>query len=305
LIKLKEGVQSSKEVQVEESRRIEETYKNQLEEKQCLEAEIASLRKEAKKKEELKENKLEEEFSQRERRLEEEIISLKIQLEEAKRIEEVMKIQMMKKEEDCEKLEEEVILLRVEVDKLNKKLKKSSVLDKTCFGYIGEASCKENENHKKSIEVNRSSTQPVKKVEEKHSRFPERKNEEKGKSYVEVLKGRNHGQQESKKNEYNRDTSSRRPSTFKQQRSFNHDEGINIREDHDQPRHEFRRTAPQRRSFTPRYESLFYGHCFICTNFGHKAVDCRAYGRSVQTRNTYVAPHNIECYKCHNYGHIA
>jgi hypothetical protein len=46
LIKLKEGVQISKEVQVEEAKRIEETYKNQLEEKQCLEVEIASLRKE-------------------------------------------------------------------------------------------------------------------------------------------------------------------------------------------------------------------------------------------------------------------
>jgi hypothetical protein len=27
--------------------------------------------------------------------------------------------------------------------------------------------------------------------------------------------------------------------------------------------------------------------------------------RNVQARNAYVAPHNIECYKCHNYGHIS
>jgi hypothetical protein len=143
----------------------------------------------------------------------------------------------------------------------------------------------------------------VENVEEKHSRLPEKKNEEKSKSYAEVLKGRNHGQPESKKND--RDTSSRRPSTFKPQRSFNQNEGINRREDHDQPRQEFRRTTPQRRSFTPRYVNLFYGHCFYCTNFGHKVADCRAYGRNVQARNAYVAPHNIECYKFHNYGHIA
>jgi hypothetical protein len=80
---------------------------------------------------------------------------------------------------------------------------------------------------------------------------------------------------------------------------------IHRREDHDQPRQEFRRTTPQRRSFTPRYVNLFYGHCFYCTNFGHKVADCRAYGRNVQARNAYVAPHNIECYKFHNYGHIA
>jgi hypothetical protein len=29
------------------------------------------------------------------------------------------------------------------------------------------------------------------------------------------------------------------------------------------------------------------------------------YERNVQARDAYVAPHNIECYKFHNYGHIA
>jgi hypothetical protein len=100
-----------------------------------------------------------------------------------------------------------------------------------------QGKCKPHE----SIEENRIPTQPV---EEKYSRLTKMKNKEKAKSYAEVLKGMNHGQQESKKNEYNRDTSSRRPSTFRQKRSFNHDEGINRREDRDQSRHEFRRTTP-------------------------------------------------------------
>jgi hypothetical protein len=64
-------------------------------------------------------NNLEAKFSQKERRLEEEIITLKTQLEEAKRTEEIMKIKMMKKEEYCEKLEE-VVSLRVKVVKLSK-----------------------------------------------------------------------------------------------------------------------------------------------------------------------------------------
>jgi hypothetical protein len=42
-------------------------------------------------------NQLEEESNQEKRRMEEEIIALKIQLEEEKRIEEVMKSQIMKK----------------------------------------------------------------------------------------------------------------------------------------------------------------------------------------------------------------
>jgi hypothetical protein len=123
----------------------------------------------------------------------------------------------------------------------------------------------------------------------------EKKNEENRKSYAEVLKRRNHGQPESKKNI--EDTSSRRPFMFKPQRTFNHD--------HDQLRQKLKRTTPQRRSFTPRYAKLFYGHCFYCTNFGHKVVDCRDYKINVQARSAYVAPRNIECYKCLHYGHIA
>jgi septal ring factor EnvC (AmiA/AmiB activator) len=209
-------------------------------------------------------NQLEEEFGQEERRMEEEIIALKIQLEEEKRIEEVMKSQIMKKEEEVENLEEEVVTLRVKIDKLNKK-----------------------------VEETETSTSVVEN-EEKHSTLLEKKNEENRKSYAEVLKGRNHGQLESRKTI--EDTSSRIPSMFKPQKSFN---------DHDQSKKKFRRTTPQRRSFTPRYENLFYGHCFYCTNFGHKVADCRDYKRNVQADRAYVVTRNIECYKCHNYGHIA
>jgi hypothetical protein len=135
----------------------------------------------------------------------EENISLKTQLEEGKRKEEVMQIQMIKKEKECEKLEKEIMTLRVEVNKLNKNLKSSQVLenilnsqrpysDKYGLGY-------------KNVHFEEGSSSMTK--------------ETKQKSYAEVLKGRNHSQQESERNEY------KRPSTFRQQRSFNHDEGIN------------------------------------------------------------------------------
>jgi hypothetical protein len=176
-----------------------------------------------------------------------------------------MKSQIMKKEEEVENLEEEVVIPRVKIDKLNKKVEETET--------------------SKSVLEN----------EEKHFTLLEKKNEENIKSYAEVLKGRDHGQLESKKTI--EDTSSRIPSMFKPQKSFNHD--------HDQSKKKFRRTTPQRSSFTPRYENLFYGHCFYCTNFGHKVADCRDYKRNVQTDPTYVVARNIECYKFHNYGHIA
>jgi hypothetical protein len=79
-------------VQLEEVRRIKETLEYQ---KKCLEANIAAQKEDMEKREKilmdhLKErtndlNQHEEEFGQEERILEEEIIALKIQLEEAKR----------------------------------------------------------------------------------------------------------------------------------------------------------------------------------------------------------------------------
>jgi hypothetical protein len=171
----------------------------------------------------------------------------------------------MKKEEEVENIEEEVVTLRFKIVKLNK-----------------------------NIEETKTSTSVVEN-EEKHSTFLEKKNEENKEIYVEVIKGRNHGQLESKKTI--EDTSSIIPSMFNPQRSFNHD--------HDQLRKKFRRTTPQRRSFTPRYENLFYGHCFNCTKFGHKVAYCRDYKRNVQEDCAYVVARNIKCYKFHNYGHIS
>jgi hypothetical protein len=112
-------------------------------------------------------------------------------LEEAKRTKEFMKYQIIKKEEEVEKLGEEVVTLRSKNFKL-----------------------------KKNIEETKTTTS-VTENEEKNYRLLEKKNEETRKSYAEVLKGRNHGQPKSKKTI--EDTSSRRPSVFKPQRRFNHD----------------------------------------------------------------------------------
>jgi hypothetical protein len=210
-------------------------------------------------------NQLEVNFCQEEKGLEEEIITLKIYLEEVKRTVEVMKSKIMKKEEEVVNLEEEFVTLISKIVKLNKNIKE--------------------------IETSTS----IIENEEKHSRLLEKNNEENRKSYAEVIKGRNHGQLEYKKTI--EDISSRRPFMFKPQIISNHD--------HDQLRKKFKRTTPQRRSFTPRYANFFYGHCFYCSNFGHKVADCRDYKKNVQARSAYVSPRNNECYKCHIYGNIA
>ncbi len=89
-----------------------------------MEAKLAKKKKEADKIDHLKEriddlNILEEKFGEEERRIENEIITFKTQLEEAKKIEESMKNQMMKREEEVEKLKEQVVMLRSKIIKFN------------------------------------------------------------------------------------------------------------------------------------------------------------------------------------------
>jgi chromosome segregation ATPase len=69
-------------------------------------------------------NQLQEDFGQEEKGLEEEIITLKIHLEEEKRKKEVMKSQIMNKEEEFEKLEEEVVTLRTKSSNSTRTLKR-------------------------------------------------------------------------------------------------------------------------------------------------------------------------------------
>jgi hypothetical protein len=99
----------------------------------------------------------------------------------------------------------------------------------------------------------------------------------------------------------------------------------------------FRRVVPPRRPFMTQYRNLFLGYCFSCNNFGHKAINSRAYTRSDHVRNrnrgpyktskddcmsnttrsshgfanknyNFFAPlldYDTECHKCNSYGHIA
>jgi hypothetical protein len=77
------------------------------------------------------------------------IVHLKTQIEEAKRIEELLKIQINEKEESCCKLEDEIVDLRKKVERSNKFLNSSRMLDeilesqrsscdKSGLGYKGE-----------------------------------------------------------------------------------------------------------------------------------------------------------------------
>jgi predicted RNase H-like nuclease (RuvC/YqgF family) len=126
----------------------EESKKTQLEEK---EEEIKRL------KNEIEENKkVDDEIS----KSLEVNVHLKTQIEEAKRVEELLKNQVNEKEESCHKLEAEVVDLRKKVEKSNKFLNSSTILneildsqrspnDKSGLGYNKEATHVEASTSKK------------------------------------------------------------------------------------------------------------------------------------------------------------
>jgi hypothetical protein len=132
---------------------LKESNKTQLEEK---EEEITRLKNE-------KENvKVDDEI----RKSFETIVHLKTQIEEAKRIEELLKNQINEKEESCCKLEAEIVDLRKKVENSNKFLNSSLILDeilesqrspydKSGLGYKGEDTHAEASTSKKH-EVNPS-----------------------------------------------------------------------------------------------------------------------------------------------------
>jgi hypothetical protein len=96
--------------------------------------------------------------------------------------------------------------------------------------------------------------------------------------------------------------------------------------DRPQEEKEFIRVPPFRRYSTPGYQTIFFGLCYACNNFGHKAVNCRANNRNTNNFESHTQRGNprrpsetqrrrhnrfeslsieVECYKCSNFGHMA
>ena len=74
------------------------------------------------------------------------------------------------------------------------------------------------------------------------------------------------------------------------------------------------------RPMTYRYQQIFFGHCYSCNNFGHKALNCKSYekfreykknspsdkpkGRN-HNRFKLIQRYDLECYKFNNHGNMA
>jgi hypothetical protein len=190
---------------------------------------------------------------------------LKVELEEAKKIEDILKQQLSEKKARCEALEEEVVKTRKELEKFQalyhqnlSSIKASEGLAtilnqqrnpklKTGLGYE-EGSSSGHPRNKEPIKFVKSTTNDNNKpAETKEDNQPPRRSKEKG-ARTESVEQRNN--------------------TLPAQ--GNHQHGRN-------------RFAQRRQPFS-RYKEFFYGYCFYCSNFGHKAVNCSLRLRHEQLR---------------------
>jgi hypothetical protein len=234
-------------------------------------------------------------------------VNLKIQLEEAKRREEVLRNQLDKKEESCHALEEKVMNLRKKVEKsdtqikfLNNSMNLDEILDsqrspndKSSLGYNKEVistpkksnagpSFVKGENKYDIVpsvvkDENRSDTGPSFVKDEDRS--------ETSPSFVKSESRYDSGSSHSK--------NKRNTTKFRILDQGRHPEDIHI------PQSKFRRETPSWMN-QRRYESIFNGYCFSCNEYGHKDLDCRHHERKQVGRFN----NSIRCWKCNHVVHI-
>jgi hypothetical protein len=233
---------------------------------------------------------------------------LKVELEEAKKIEDILKRQLSEKKARCEALEQEVVKTRKEMEKFQalynqnlSSIKASEELTlilnqqrnpklKVGLGYE-EGSSSGQPRNKEPIKFVKSSTNDNNKpAETKEDNQPPR-----------TIKGK-----------------SARTESVEQRNN-----ALPAQRHHQHERNRF----SQRRQPFSRYKEFFYGYCFYCSNFGHKAVNCslrlrhkqlrfqrnkylpqqrmRSTSRQCCNNNFDLLNNEFECYNCHNFGHKA
>jgi hypothetical protein len=181
----------------------------------------------------------------------EDLVLLKVELEEASKIEEILKQQLSEKKTRCESLEQEVVKTRKEMEKFqalyNQSLSSIKALEglatilnqqrnpklKTGLGYEEGSSSGKPGNEEPIKFVKSTTNDNNKSAETKEDNQPPRTSKEKG-ARIESVERRN--------------------------------SALSVERRHQQERNRF----SQRRQPFSRYKEFFYGYCFYCSNFGHK-----------------------------------
>jgi hypothetical protein len=185
----------------------------------------------------------------------EDLVLLKVELEEAKKIEEILKQQLSEKKARCEALEQEVVKMRKEMEKFQSLYNQNLSSIKASEGLATILNQQRNLKLKIGLgyEEGSSSGKP---------------GNEKPIKFVKSTTNDNNNPTETKE-----DNQPPRSSKEKDARSESVEQRSNmliVERRHQSGRNRF----SQRRQPFSRYKEFFYGYCFYCANFGHKAVNC-------------------------------
>jgi hypothetical protein len=273
----------------------------------------------------------------------EDLALLKVKLEEAKKIKDILKHQLSEKRARSEALEEEVVKTRKEMEKFQALYHQNLSSIKASEGLATILNQQRNPKLKTGLgyEEGSSSGQPRNKEPIKFV---------KASVHVKSTTNDNNKPAETKE-----DNQLPRTSKEKGARTESVEQRNNALPAQRHHQHERNRFAQRRQPFS-RYKEFFYGYCFYCSNFGHKAVNCSLRLRHEQLRfprNKYLPQqrmiqqsnkpshiancqiksrdmqlrrsrinkqsmsrqrcnnnfdllnNEIECYNCHNFGHKA
>jgi hypothetical protein len=269
-----------------------------------------------------KQKRLLMQFKMNDKKPDEDFALLKVELEEAKKIEYILKQQLLEKKSRCEALEEEILKTRKEIEKFK------------ALYHQNMSSIKASEELTSILNQQRNSKLKFGLGYEEGSSSDHPSNTEPIKFFKSTIIDNNHSTETKKENQPPR----------RNERKSTRTESV------DQRIYQHGRNLPtQRRQSFSRYKGFFYGYCFFCSNFGHKAITCSLrfrYHQSSYSRNNYLPPQRLrqprnkqsqtinhvmtgrrtqvkynnnyehnnhydmlfsepECYSCHNYGHKA
>jgi hypothetical protein len=247
---------------------------------------------------------------------------LKVKLEEAKKIEDILKQQLSENKASCEALEEDIVKTRNKMEKFKGLYHQNLQSIKASKGLTSILNQQRNSKLKDELGYEEgsssdhpSNTEPIKFVKSSNI-------------------DNSHSAETNKENQPPRRNERKSTTTkFVDQKDYRHE----------------RNRPPQRRQIFSRYKDFFYGYCFFYSNFGHKAINCSLRFRYEQSRysmNNYLPQQRLrqpsnkqlqtinhvmtgrrtqvkrnnnykhsnrydllfsepECYICHNYGHKA
>jgi len=237
------------------------------------------------------------------------VMNLKVQTEEAKRIGEVLRNQLVEKENSCHKMETEIMDLRRKATTHNRIIDSSAKLneildsqkssnDKSGLGYN---KVKEPSGSGKGTLEYKTPLFVKEKVKELFSNVAEDGCQQKSSSCQDPL-------EEDVTLKWKHGT---------EDKIYGADQEHTLIDDQKKEALSDRTSARKNQTF--RYEHPFNGYCFSCYDFGHKAFQCKRYyqkglgGSNHLVRcwkcnfdgHTAMYCHTIKCYNCDGFGHKA